>query len=646
MYISQNDITKRARPLSKFRNYRDPLVMLEANKKKDLKSLERLLNEWNYSTDDDGVSYMRTIEVVSGVFNNLVLKEQEVVVNILKDYIIPKLNHQLTLEGVNLLKSKTSLNESLYEILKEETIKNKQCSRILKNVDNLNMNLQLKDYIKDTTNTIDIESSILTIEGLCSGINSISSLDIKEKYSIALEGILYSIRQQIPNINPVDVMYSITEYFLSKGAMFNELELIAGKNKLYTEDEINNALKSFKELKDKINIVDESEKIITKNNNKIRDILDSFKASNEKTIESFNRSIRQIYTKPKEDVMDGTPFILGMIRKFFIVGGTFAINPILGIVTGLTDYFIEQDINRPQADKYLKQIEREIKITERKISEAKKDSTIERLKDYKDKLESQKSKIEDYKDKLYSDAEKYKNDDIPFEEAAGIILMIEHIIDYSDEEHIRDFDNIILSEATKEPNKSKTKKKIDDTVKNVKKNVSDTIDNTKKKSMASITGVKLAMENLKKKGKDLSTKERQISQNLDMLMDKYVKKAESSVTLKSKEAVIKGQLLPSASKIIKLALVGTATFAINPAIAVIGSLGAIGISKSATRKERQIILDELEVHLKIVDRKINQAESDGDNKQLEELYRLQTKLTNERNRIRYRMKSTQYQGLY
>lgn len=657
MYISQNDITKRAKPLSKFKDYRDPLVVLNATKKKDFKSLERLLNEWNYSTDDDKVSYIRTIEIVSEGFNHLSLKEQDSIVSILKEYIIPKLDHQTTLEGVNILKSRTSLNESQYEILKEETIKNKQCSRILKNVNNLDKELQIKEYIEESTNNIDVESPILCIEELCSRINSISSFGINEKYSIALESVLYNMKRYMPGINSSDVVYAITEYFLAEGAIIDELESIAKRNKLYTEDEIDVALESFKNVADKVTIISEGEKIVTKSANKIRDIIDILKSSSEKTIESLKEAMRKIYTKPKEDVINETPFILGSIRKFFIVGGTLAINPVLGIITGLTDYFIEQEINRPQADKYIKQLEREIKTTERKISEAKKDSTIERLNDYKDKLESQKNRAEDYKDKLYSDAEKYKDDDedISFEEAAGMILTIEYIMEHSNEEHIRDFDDIILSEATKdkddekEPKKNvvdKVKSKVNKSIDNTKKKVDKSIKDTKKKGIATLTGVKLAMESLKKKGKDLTTKERQVSQNLDMLMNKYVQNVEDSVTLKSREAVIKGQVLPSASKIIKIALTATAAFAINPAVAVIGSLGAIGVAKTANKKERQLILDELDTHLKIVERKISQAESDGDNKQLEQLYKLQTRLTHERNRIKYKMKATQYQGLY
>ena len=797
MYISQSDIAKRAKPLSKFRNYRDPLVVLNATKKKDFKSLERLLSEWNFSTDDDKVSYIRTMEIVSEAFNNLSLKEQESVVNIIKESIIPKLDHQTTLQGVNILKSKTSLNESLYEMLKEETIKNKQCSRILKNINNLDKNLQMKTYIEESTNSIDDESAILCIEELCDRINTIQSLDLKEKYSIALESISYNIRKHLPNTDPSNIIYTITEYFLSEGVSFEELEPIVRKNKLYSDNEIDIALESFIneinlfESKDKIKkkerekcisifkkeirnilkkydmeryvsinnnsndytkflendkyielahadifkfnpnaeidqkriqangernkndewwekiesirkdlnsllknnnikhyiiiedeqsgweitvfllkgknekityeqFIGEKVKISHNNNNKIRDIMDNLKSSNEKSIESLKTTMRKIYTKPKEDVINETPFILGSIRKFFVVGGTLAINPILGVVIGLTDYFIEQEINRPQADKYIKQLEREIKTTERKISEAKKDSTIERLNDYKDKLESQKSKMEDYKDKLYSDTEKYKDDDedISFEEAAAMILSIEYIMEYSNKDHIRDFDDIILSEATKDDKekedkkeskknivddlKDKTKKSIDKT----KNKVDKTIKDTKKKSVATLTGVKLAMENLKKKGKNLSTKERQVSQNLDMLMDKYVQKVEDSVTLKSREAVIRGQILPSASKIIKIALTTTAAFAINPAVAVVGSLGAIAVAKTANKKERQLILDELDTHLKIVEKKINQAESDGDTKQLEELYRLQTRLTHERNRIKYKMKATQYQGLY
>ena len=71
---------------------------------------------------------------------------------------------------------------------------------------------------------------------------------------------------------------------------------------------------------------------------------------------------------------------------------------------------------------------------------------------------------------------------------------------------------------------------------------------------------------------------------------------------------------------------------------MIGSLGAIPVSKKANARERQLVLDEIELQIKLVERKISQAESDGNNKNLESYMRLDNKLQRERQRIKYRMK--------
>ena len=111
-----------------------------------------------------------------------------------------------------------------------------------------------------------------------------------------------------------------------------------------------------------------------------------------------------------------------------------------------------------------------------------------------------------------------------------------------------------------------------------------------------------------------------------------------SLSLEKRERVIKGKMGPSLSNIIKLATVGGISALINPAITVIGLFAGLALSKKATIREKQYILDEIGIYLKIVDRKINQAEMKGDDKALEELYRMQSRLQKEQKRIKYNIK--------
>lgn len=150
--------------------------------------------------------------------------------------------------------------------------------------------------------------------------------------------------------------------------------------------------------------------------------------------------------------------------------------------------------------------------------------------------------------------------------------------------------------------------------------------------------IKLAQQNLVKKTKNLSDKEKILSNQMDNALDKFYNKVEKELTNKNREKVIKGTILPSASSIVKLALASGVAYMINPALSVIGILGSIAMSKNGTRKEKQYILDEINIMLKLTEKKIQLAENNNDMKALEELLRTQQKLERERQRIYYNLR--------
>lgn len=153
-----------------------------------------------------------------------------------------------------------------------------------------------------------------------------------------------------------------------------------------------------------------------------------------------------------------------------------------------------------------------------------------------------------------------------------------------------------------------------------------------------INSLKLASEKLKKNIQKLSDKDRTISKNVDVSLSQLRKSMENSLTNENREAVIKGSILPSSSKIIKLAITTGALWLINPAVAVITALGYLGLSAKHKRKERQLILDELEVELKMCEKYIDIAESKNDMKALKQLLTIQKNLKRQEQRIRYKMK--------
>lgn len=153
-----------------------------------------------------------------------------------------------------------------------------------------------------------------------------------------------------------------------------------------------------------------------------------------------------------------------------------------------------------------------------------------------------------------------------------------------------------------------------------------------------INSLKLASEKLKKNIQKLSDKDKTISKNVDVSLSQLRKSMENSLTNENREAVIKGSVLPSSSKIIKLAITTGALWLVNPAIAVITALGYLGMSAKHKRKERQLILDELEVELKMCEKYIDIAESKNDMKSLKQLLTIQKNLKRQYQRIRYKMK--------
>lgn len=155
---------------------------------------------------------------------------------------------------------------------------------------------------------------------------------------------------------------------------------------------------------------------------------------------------------------------------------------------------------------------------------------------------------------------------------------------------------------------------------------------------SAINTIKLAVQNFKKKAKDLSTKEKSMWQSLDATMSGLTKAIERSLTSNRREALIKGSIIPSFSKCVKMGLTVGAVSLLNPVFGVITAIGMYGTSKALNHKERQLIYDEIETELKVVDKELQMADNDGDIKRYRFLLQYQKKLERERQRIKYGMK--------
>ncbi|WP_301066485.1 hypothetical protein [uncultured Duncaniella sp.] len=148
----------------------------------------------------------------------------------------------------------------------------------------------------------------------------------------------------------------------------------------------------------------------------------------------------------------------------------------------------------------------------------------------------------------------------------------------------------------------------------------------------------MALDKLKKGITTLSDKEKAASRTIDATARRMSKGVEQAFTNDNREAVIKGTILPSASKTLKIALATGGVALFQPVLAVIGLLGYIGTAKKFKAKERQLVLDEIEIELKMVEKYLAIAESKNDMKATKQLLSTQRELERQHQRIKYKMK--------
>ena len=106
--------------------------------------------------------------------------------------------------------------------------------------------------------------------------------------------------------------------------------------------------------------------------------------------------------------------------------------------------------------------------------------------------------------------------------------------------------------------------------------------------------------------------------------------------------LIKGSVIPSFSKCIKIGIVAAGAFGIAgaagltfaPAVPAIIIFGAFAGSKMLMREEQQALMDELEIELRIIDKQIEQTEGDNKPKKMRALLRTQKQLQREYQRLK------------
>lgn len=422
----------------------------------------------------------------------------------------------------------------------------------------------------------------------------------------------------------------------------------------------------------------------------IKELLAKFNADQDKSIGRFKNAISKIYKKSPKAIINSMPNIFSIVRVVFILG-TFTIpvvGPIVGIVLALIDRLLSMDINRKQSERLIKALDDEKELVKKKIDKG--GNKTEELEKYLKCIERCTDRVEAYRNTITDDDIEGRpsdfDDDLDFEfedckdfymytdsiekilEAkksgimdkitsnvdllveAGIVDVLEvfkrcpNTVDFASFEDrvYRKFDNFPISEEANKFYSSEFNTPIYE-----EDNVLDDLlfercaieeFETVVTEGINLSTIKLAMQNVKKKFKDLSTKEKEVCQTIDVHMSQFMKNVEKSMTSNRREALIKGSMIPSFSKCLKSALVVGGAAVVNPVLGMITAMGMIGTSKKLNQRERQLIFDEIDTELKVVEKQIQIAENDGDMNQYRFLLQYQKKLDRERQRIKYGLK--------
>lgn len=194
--------------------------------------------------------------------------------------------------------------------------------------------------------------------------------------------------------------------------------------------------------------------------------------------------------------------------------------------------------------------------------------------------------------------------------------------------------------GTKKIEDNKNSKNIE--TDNQDKDSSDDKDKKKKNpfSGVNLNSIMLYLEGLKGKMKDMSSKEQEVSRNLDNNFRRLVKSIKSALISDRREAIIKGSVIPSFSRCIKICigLAGLGLVTGNPMIPLMTAIGGFAVSKNLTKKERILLLDEIETELEVVDKEISIAESKNQMKKYRTLLKYKKDLQRQYQRIKYNVR--------
>lgn len=411
----------------------------------------------------------------------------------------------------------------------------------------------------------------------------------------------------------------------------------------------------------------------------IKDIINSFKASNEKSTGKFRNMIARIMTKSPENIIDETPNIFGTVRimLYLAVAASGPIGPILSAVLMLVNKIITMHLDLKHAEKLLKHLKSEKEKAEKKLDKLS-GKEKENQEEYIDCIKKCIKKVEEFISKIDDENEELNDTDDEFDfgfddfniesvvETGSLLNNIgaKEIIDMLDtpvddeilsniavlfdncplditNEFYTKLESLGVSSVVRESAKISEEPSfmvqyeamhiLQELAKDAKK------DKEKgKKPSIDLSTLKMAVVNFKKKFRDLKGKEQELWKNIDIATVNLTRGIQQALTSDRREAIIKGSIIPSFSKCIKFAIsVGAIGAFTGPVGAAIAAVGILGASKALNERERKLLYDEIDTELQVVEKQIQLAENEGNMNQYRFLLNYEKKLKREKYRIKY-----------
>ena len=573
---------------------------------KTIRDIKYIIESWSGISNNPDCAICQVINKID-MFNE---QEQKEIINKLDNDLLYRVSNNCLMNITEELSQKENPNYYLLNVLDKYRLYN----RVNENYEKIDKKLGIGKIIRECGfNKFDDDTyrTKIIMELTESIFEAYSNVIELYRFNVTLESVLFAFNSIGIKADQTLLMKTITEYYVDNSSLSqDDMKRVITEMNLYSDEAKENTVSLF-ETEQKLSFG-----LVKQKANNIKELCESYRM-NTKSVSNLKSTMTKIYARSLDECVENSPNILGIITTTVTSLGIACIHPVLGILSAFTQYLISKDMDIKQTSKYLE----ELKVEKRKVQNKLDKKETEELKRYLERIEASIEKVQDYRTSLLSDEENekefdsyddYDDDDFleqTFDVNYGLLSCISEAVENENYDAINIIHNILTENKTL----------IDE---------SGNLMNT----------VKLVKTKLKQSAEKLSTKEKALCSQMDNKFDLFVRDLQRSLSLEKRERVIKGKMGPSLSNIIKLATVGGISALINPAITVIGLFAGLALSKKATIREKQYILDEIGIYLKIVDRKINQAEMKGDDKALEELYRMQSRLQKEQKRIKYNIK--------